>query len=565
MRRNATQSSALALVFITLSCGGGGGGSQTETIINHVTAPVGPGHTEVFIGQAAISLIFGNETTEVSLTETTPPRINQPAFQNLQPALTIDCPVIPSGEIKVSYPDSSAGQTLAVVALQGNTPIGAWPMSRENGRMVATISPELQQKSRGSSLFIKFVVGISTIPNPPENGSGLVRVGSAGVGRTVIFVPGLMQSVADVIESAKRAKDIGGYANAYVYRYDYRTGIAAEGRRFANFLTGSFPNKSVDIIGYSKGGLVAMWALQQENATAPVRRVLYLGTPVKGCSTSLARLYWAFGGVYFNNRNALPYAEMPSDCFAELMPNSQVISDLNEYQFVQNGDVDYYFFAGENDDIVNQDSAWAMNVPVGDATNGHIRRHTIHNVSHFSIDKPAAVEAAIRSISLSVTGVSLLADPAEPLQPDPFFGSWIVDIRIKNNISGPLTLESMQFEEFDRYGQWQGHYWYDPTLGPGIFFPHRRIAWNYSLPAGQAVVLGIEYWPNESQQAVWEAPESQQARTSHVMVQARDLTGRLHKAERIVEMRYGGIVPASPQTRSVFGEPGRLMPITLRK
>ncbi len=561
--------SCLALV----SCGGsgtsgggddpgstGGGGSSTGGgSTGQLTTTVEPNQPkQVKIGQAIITFPAGTfgASTAVTLTESTPPSVVQPAFQAIQPALTINYTTTPQLPLTVEYPDNTNQEVPVVAAFDGQTVIGAFSSQRQNGKILVTIDPsQLGQGRSLSSSVISFVLGKVTLIDPPDVGSGLKLISSAGSGSTVIYVHGLLQSVEDdkVKNAARAAQITGQYASAYVFSYDYRLGFRQAGQALATALNSAgFADKSVDIVAYSKGGLLTRVALEEEGATKAVRRVIFLGTPNTGCEIQLQGLYSLLATDFLTNPFPLVFPSWNDNCLAELMPNSSALTQLNQYRFQQNGQVDYWFFNGGNDSVVGINSAEATGLPVGDLTNGRIRQLTLPGFGHLALGTAEATTQAISQADNPVQLIAVSTDP-EPAQPEPISGAWEVAVHLTNHTGQMISLETVQLEEFNRYGEWQGNYWYDPGLPPGILFPHQRLVWppfEGVIDNGETKTLYIEYWPDENKSPVWFAAPERQARSSHLIVAANGVDGRQYALEYVIHLTYDGIYPAEPQTRS---------------
>lgn len=557
--RSLIAASALSLVVV-LGCGGSGSGSSP--VVNRTEAVVDPRVVQkVKIGEANLTFPAGafSVPTKVRLTETRSGRLPQPAFKATQPILTLELAETPKKTVTVEYP--AAEGTLVAAAIDNQKPIGAWPVTRSGQKTIVSLDPALLKIGRAPTFTVGLVLGLATKLSPPDADPGLTLVGPAGSGRTIIFVHGLLQSADDLAAVALKAKSLGGYGRAYSFRYDYRASFRQAGEALASDLKGGgFADKSVDLVGYSKGGLVARWALEQQGATKPVRQAVYLATPNQGCNLTLAGLYYFFGGTWLISSIALPFPDWQSDTFSELMPASPALATLNKYRHQQTGDVDYFLFAGEADHVVATASAQAQGATLDDRTLGLIKRFGLANYGHLAMDGLEAVTVALGKITESRGGLVIKYD-RNPLQPDFFSGSWQSAITLTNTTKQPLTIEYCQFEQFDRNGVWQGNYWFDSRTPPGVFFPHQRSRWGYQLSAGEAVTEHIEYWSDESQVPVWEASPNKRARTSRALVEAVGQNGQPYKTEAVLQLIYQDLTPAPPQTRSSRLTPTESLPV----
>jgi pimeloyl-ACP methyl ester carboxylesterase len=119
---------------------------------------------------------------------------------------------------------------------------------------------------------------------------------TAGLLHGFTILPGLLHY--DVFGGLLRfLADVGGYVpgeDLHVVEYDWRGGIAHAGQRLGEMLARlrGAGEERFDLLGMSTGGLAARWLLAQ--GPAPVRRVIYVGTPHRG---SAAALWYLAEGV----------------------------------------------------------------------------------------------------------------------------------------------------------------------------------------------------------------------------------------------------------------------------
>ncbi len=547
------------LILTLVGCGGGGGESGGSNTFNRIAIDIPANQVATGdIGQARITIpagTFGGPTS-LPVTEQTAPNFAQPGEKALQPTLNIEMPSAPLQTIQVEYPDTTQPGTLFVASLDGNSPVGAYEVKRQNGKIVITVSPEMFDRGRSPTIASRLVLGISTVFNSPDADYGLTRI-SLDLGaknRPVIIVHGVSQTADEMKPAINRAFSVGGYDASYSFRYDDRVPFAKAGAELARAIReGGFADKSVDIIGYSKGGLVTRYALEVSGETKKVKRAIFLAVPNSGCNLSLTLLYGFYLSVFLTSPVGIPLVAIGDDSIAELLPNSAALTSLNAYQHVQRGQVDYLFFASNGDNVVNSNSALAQQFGIGDMTNGTIYRETLPNSGHLTMDEPVVITEVYQRIQTLENGLSLNVIP-EPCEASSYYGNWTVDVTIANNSPTELTIENVQFEEFDRYGAWQGNYWYNPSYPPGVFFPHQRYDWNYQMSPSASKTLGIDYWPDESETPVWNAPERRKARTSNIIVLAHDTNGKRYDRRFVLHMTYNGISPTEPSTRAPRGQ-----------
>jgi len=112
---------------------------------------------------------------------------------------------------------------------------------------------------------------------------------TAGLLRGFTVLPGLLHY--DVFGALVRfLVRVGGYVpgeDLHVLEYDWRGGVAEAGALLADSLQRlrGAGEERFDLVGVSTGGLAIRWLLAQDQA--PVRRVVYVGTPQRGTFSAL--------------------------------------------------------------------------------------------------------------------------------------------------------------------------------------------------------------------------------------------------------------------------------------
>ncbi len=504
---------------------------------------------------------FDGLLTPMTLETAVPYRVPQGAFASAVEMIVISTPATPRRSIVVRYPVSGTGPCMAA-QFEGNELVGALPATVASGEATVVVPPTALTRGRGSGFAIGLVFGMLTLANPRDTQARLERVAGPGEGSSVVVVHGMLQSADDVRALATEARRAGSYDSAYLYHYDYRLPFAACGRALADLLgSGGFPRKSVDIIAYSKGGLVARHALETCNATASVRRLITLATPHTGCRAELAGLYYGLGGLYLGSVSALPLPDIGDVCLSELMPSSDALVHLNSYRNTQNGDVDYWLFSGGRDWVVTHGSAQAEGTWIGTHTNGSLRQTVLPTFGHTGMYSVQAVSQAYRLIRSASGGLEISFDSSH-VEPSPWDGCWYRTITVTNRTGTVVTLDSLQFDTYGSSGSWSGHQWFSPTTPPGEFFPSERTPWGVTLGSGSSTALDVQTWINGSKDPVWAFDAAVVPRTCHHILIATGEDGTVYKVERDQWLTYNGVWPASPLTRSRGRAAGGLHSLT---
>ena len=137
--------------------------------------------------------------------------------------------------------------------------------------------------------------------------------------------------------------------------------------------------RSVDVVGYSAGGVTARYWLRELGGAALTRRVITLGSPSHG--TGLARQGAVLGG-----------AVCPTAC-QQLVPGSDLLDDLNRGDETPDGPVYLALWTDQDETVTPPDSArleGAVALSVQDVCPGRV-------VSHGDLPRDRAVSALVRA------------------------------------------------------------------------------------------------------------------------------------------------------------------------
>jgi triacylglycerol esterase/lipase EstA (alpha/beta hydrolase family) len=167
----------------------------------------------------------------------------------------------------------------------------------------------------GAALVIALVTAL--VVAMTSRGDGTARAVPQNLPGPVLLVPGYGGSTSGLTVLAARLREQGKDAEVVSLPGNAQGDLAAQAQALAGTArqvlarTGA---ASVDVVGYSAGGVVARLWLEQAHGSAPVRRVVTLGSPQHG--TELASL------------GALLAGQCPVAC-RQLDPASDLLARLN--------------------------------------------------------------------------------------------------------------------------------------------------------------------------------------------------------------------------------------------
>jgi triacylglycerol lipase len=221
-----------------------------------------------------------------------------------------------------------------------------------------------------AGVVIGVVVATSSSGQPTPRAAPPARPGP------VLLVPGYGGSVTSLDELATRLRAAGKIVNVVSIPDNAEGDLNAQARvldtaaRAALATTGA---GSVDIVGYSAGGVATRLWIRDDGGSAITRRVVTLGSPHHG--TQLAALGSLVGG-----------SVCPTAC-EQLVPNSQLLADLNSGDETPAGPTYVSIWSTKDQVVVPADSArlaGALNMTVqsvcANATVSHSELPTDHLV-----------------------------------------------------------------------------------------------------------------------------------------------------------------------------------------
>jgi triacylglycerol lipase len=185
--------------------------------------------------------------------------------------------------------------------------------------MLASLVPRRRRLAVGAVLAVLFVaVAVIVVTTGLGGGGHQARPVAQGVAGPALLIPGYGGSRQSLEVLATRLR-AGGRDVTVVALPDDATGdIADQASTLASAVRGVVARTkaaSVDLVGYSDGGVVARYYVRFGGGNSVVRRVVTLGTPNHG--TNLASATDAFGGA------------LCTGACAQVLPGSSFLDRLN--------------------------------------------------------------------------------------------------------------------------------------------------------------------------------------------------------------------------------------------
>jgi len=185
--------------------------------------------------------------------------------------------------------------------------------------MPSSLAPARRRLVLGCCVAASIVLAAVLAVVLAGRGDGRVALRAAPQNRPgpVLLVPGYGGSTSGLKVLAGRLREQGKDAEVVSLPGDAEGDLAAQAQALATAARAAIERTgaaSVDVVGYSAGGVVARLWVRQAGGAAPVRRVISLGSPQHG--TALASL------------GALLAGQCPTAC-QQLDPASDVLAKLN--------------------------------------------------------------------------------------------------------------------------------------------------------------------------------------------------------------------------------------------
>lgn len=198
---------------------------------------------------------------------------------------------------------------------------------------------------------------------------------------TVVLVPGYGGSTSSLQVLAEQLRRDGREAVVVALPGD-GTGDLRESASVLDAVVGAAVGRgapSVDVVGYSAGGVTARYWLRELGGAAVARRVVTLGSPSHG--TGLARQGAVLGS-----------AVCPTAC-QQLVPGSDLLDDLNRGDETPDGPAYLAIWTEQDETVTPPDSArleGAVALAVQDICPGRV-------VSHGELPRDPAVSELVRT------------------------------------------------------------------------------------------------------------------------------------------------------------------------
>lgn len=177
-------------------------------------------------------------------------------------------------------------------------------------------------------------------------------------GRILVVLHGIMEDANDVRDLARVAGSGGNYDVVITPSYDWTEKTDAVVEQVFGAVTSKYPDATFDLIGYSRGGQVAIYAATQFSAlNGKVNEVLTIDSPHEGMSALSQVVSVALAQTGIPNLDLLG-----TDGIAELNSSTELYRHLHEQMAHAANDVSSLKVVelyGDRDIIVTRDSALA--------------------------------------------------------------------------------------------------------------------------------------------------------------------------------------------------------------
>ena len=549
------------LLLVVLGCGGGGTTSKPDKSIQFTV--IAGQQSSGINGDVTVTASSQAYSTSSTVTLTLHSQLqNPPANDRVKidgPMLSIESTSEPSQPLLASCP-IAVTKTPRIVLLRD---VDRWVTVpfQTNG---STIQFELTVASRSRSSssrgfgstwqaivgWFKEVAGIEQL--------GLTRIagtGELGNGSLV-----LIHGIGDSKDSMKPLADqmlrqYSGYKNAWSLGYNWKEstdgGVAAQ--FLADQLNATGAIKSIDIVGQSRGVLLGRYALEKLGATKPVRRTFWLNGPNLGSrfGNPMDVVYGFTSGIVNLGSSlaqgiSLPRGDEPA--LVELVWDSNFTNTLNQANYAQRGNVDYYFLHAASDNVVARNSAWAENVSIATLTEGRIERIEISG-EHGSVLKDVSAMNSFISQAFPLfeeeIGISAFPNPNQA-----FWDGWEQTMTVVNLTSEQIELYDLSIDHYDREGTWGSRQWWSPSWSGT--FPAEYQLFSIRLQPGENYELTTNTGRDGTDLSNWNP--LWQAQTGIYTVRAKGLTTGHDYDDRVEVEKFSSYGhPATAQTRAPHG------------
>ncbi len=232
----------------------------------------------------------------------------------------------------------------------------------------------------------------------PDKDLGLHLVaGSGDLGEdSAIIVHGIMDNYLSMKFLAEHLMLRLHYRNVYSLAYDWHLKCHQPALYLAETLNRlQVRPDSIDLIGHSRGCLVVRYSLESFDSMyylgAKVRNCLLIAGPNQGSKAANKGKFVESLMEAFGRHNPVFQSVFSSsdEWLNELLPESNFLAKLNTPRD-QRHNVNYFFFGGDNDNLVDPDSALATEVDTAAIVGGNEIRKIIEGATHGGLKNSAA-------------------------------------------------------------------------------------------------------------------------------------------------------------------------------
>lgn len=560
------------LILILTGCGAGGGGGKSGDSIN--PTPTNPSAYTLQIpanqpvtqpaGDVNISVPVGTFPQGSELTITFQPTTEKPTtdFEVISdlPVLNLSSSATPQGPITITPTNRIISKDDNYLYFFTRKINGEWDTLNDLGVQAINSLDFIVDKTKfgfnGAKSEIQGLIGRIKIISITDVTDMTLMINDplAPPNTVLVLVHGFNSNVEAMRFAANQIQVAHRYSKIYSIAYDWRRGGQSVATDLGNYLDG-FHNQGqhVDILAHSWGVLISRYALEVLGKTETVANLYAVCGPNEGTAlASLTELIRFLRKDYLNKPGSdQPFglAALDTPAASEMIPSSGFLNLLNHREITQRGLVHYSLFASYRDAIVPVSSALAQNSTLDSYTMGTIETFRF-NYDHSGLVSTTSGVSDLLSIISRRKNTYIQVD-ASPQYVDAASDGWYYTIEILNLGTDTIQTKDLTMERYDRYGNWQGVCWYNPSTPFGEFFPNQYQLWQRNIAPGETIRIPCQSWPDIEKHSIIEAADCNKAKTLYLNLKYRDnSTGMQMITSGLAYLHFGDIWPDQAHTRN---------------
>ena len=544
--------------LIMAGCGGGGGGSSSNPPENTTSFRVNPGETVTKAVDDTTTIVVPSSAfpqgadVVITTSQVAPPN---KSVRMVVPPFKISTSVAPQADLTVRVKvtrSRGVGKVVTILAWEA-AKIGWQCVEMKATSTIDELEGLIDKGLLGTANAYNYVVAELTIVDLVETQGIVLLAGTGQLGTgSLIVVHGFNDTAESMRLLAQKLVAAGKYKNVYGITYDWRVNAQPVAEYLGTILDGISQEKSVDILAHSRGALIARYTLEKLGKTKPVKNFISVCGANQGSflakTEDLLRVLWS---DYLNRpesgtNSPFGVAAFDTPALAELNPNNTFLSQLNQTPS-RAGNVNYFFIGGDHDTVVGTNSAVCPNLPIESFTLGVVERSIVSSGHSDLVKTEAGINTLIGLLRNAASGNVIIELDGYVTQD---YTGWVYTLTIHNYSTQAIVCRDLSFEEYARFGDWNGTQWYSDSINSDDFFPIGYSYWGKVISLGSSTTLYLHNCYDRERNSIDATNSYNLAKTVVHNLRFQDGAGKNFTTSYNLSLSANGNFPEPAKTRA---------------